>query len=107
MKASRSGELAGGEGSPVSSQRRSWAKNQGLSRAPRPMAMPAQPVVANMRAASARVRTSPLPMTGMRSTASTTLRMPSRLTLPPKPWARVRPWMVTAATPAFSNSRAK
>ena len=53
------------------------------------------------------MRTSPLPMTGMRSTASTTARMPSRLTVPLKPCARVRPWMVMAATPTCSNSRAK
>ena len=52
-------------------------------------------------------RTSPLPKTGIRSTASTTRRMPSWFTPPEKPCSRVRPWMVTAATPTFSNSRAK
>ena len=60
-----------------------------------------------MRSASRIERTSPLPMTGMRSTASTTARMPSRLTEPLKPCSRVRPWIVTAATPTRSNSRAK
>src|SRR6516165_4970088 len=40
----------------------------------------------------------------MRSTAATTARMPLRLTRLPKPWARFRPWTVTAATPALSNS---
>ena len=53
------------------------------------------------------IRTSPLPKTGIRSTASTTRRMPSWFTPPEKPCSRVRPWMVTAATPTFSNSRAK
>ena len=71
------------------------------------MAIPVQPVSSSIRAASARLRTSPLPNTGMRSTASATARMPSRFTWPPKPCSRVRPWIVTPATPAFSNSRAK
>ncbi len=33
--------------------------------------------------------------------------MPAWLTPPPNPCSRVRPWTVTAATPTFSNSRAK
>lgn len=71
------------------------------------MAMPAQPVSSIIRAASATPRTSPLPNTGMRCTASTTRRMPSWLTRPPNPCSRVRPWIVTAATPTVSNCRAK
>ena len=35
--------------------------------------------------------TSPLPMTGMVFTASTTAQIPARFTVPPKPCARVRP----------------
>ena len=71
------------------------------------MAIPWQPVSSMICLASFKLRTSPLPKTGMRSTASTTARMPSWLTPPPKPCSRVRPWMVIAATPTCSKSRAK
>ena len=69
--------------------------------------MAAQPVSANIDAASSIVRISPLATTGMRSTASTTARMPSRLTRPLKPCSRVRPWTITPATPTCSNARAR
>ena len=49
---------------------------KGLASAPRPIEMAAQPVSSNVAAASAIVRISPLAMTGIRSTASTTARIP-------------------------------
>jgi CHRD domain/PEP-CTERM motif len=78
----------------------------GFASAPRPIEIAAHPVSRNVAAASARVRMSPLPTTGIRSTAATTARMPARLTLPLNPCSRVLPWMMTPATPTFSNSRA-
>ena len=44
MKSSRSPYVPRGPGRPVASQRLSCRKNHGLASAPRPMAMPAQPV---------------------------------------------------------------
>ena len=58
------------------------------------MLTPAQPVSSNIFFAASGVMMSPLPITGMFLTASTTLRMPARLTIPPKPCSRVRPWML-------------
>ena len=67
----------------------------------------AQPVSRNMVSASCSVRMSPLPTTGIESTASTTARIPSRFTRPPNPCSRVRPWTITAAAPTRSNDRAR
>ena len=50
---------------------------------------------------------SPLPMTGIVRTASTTRRMPARFTEPSKPCCRVRPCTMIAATPASSSARAR
>src|SRR5438128_2141592 len=52
------------------------------------MLTPAQPVWSIIFLAASGVVTSPLPMTGIRCTASTTARTPTRLTVPPKPCSR-------------------
>ena len=54
-------------------------------------------VCANVDAASAIVRISPLAMTGIRATASTTARIPARFTEPRNPCSRVRPCTMTPA----------
>ena len=79
---------------------------KGLASAPRPIETAAQPVSSNVAAASAIVRMSPLATTGMRSTASTTARMPARFTAPLNPCWRVRPCTITPATPTCSKARA-
>ena len=61
-------------------QQSSCRKKKGFASAPRPIEIAAQPVSANVSAASAIVRMSPLATTGIRSTASTTARIPSRFT---------------------------
>ena len=64
---------------------RELAEQERVGNAPRPMEMAAQPVSRKVAAASASVRMSPLPTTGIRSTASTTARIPARLTLAREP----------------------
>jgi hypothetical protein len=71
------------------------------------MLTPAHPVSAIIWRAASGVVMSPFPMTGMERTDSTTERMPRRLTAPENPWARVRPWTKTAATPASSRAPAR
>ena len=106
IRSIRSSKVGSGPGLPVRPQQSSWRKIKGFASAPRPIEIAAQPVSSNVAAASAIVRMSPLATTGMRSTASTTARMPARFTEPLNPCCLVRPCMITAATPACSKARA-
>ena len=103
MNATRSTRLGAGGGSVPSSPARIERKTHGSASAPRPTTSPAQPVSFSIRLALGASHTSPLPKTGRPGTASTTDRMPAKSTAPVNAPARVRPWMVSAATPASAR----
>ena len=80
-------------------------KTHGRPSAPRPIITAAQPVAAIMAAASAWLSTSPLPVTGTR-TAATTSAITSHGARPVYCWLRVRGCTVMPSTPSLSASRA-
>jgi hypothetical protein len=81
------------------------AKTQGAPSAPRPTITPAHPVARRIASASARERTSPLPVTGS-LTASTTEAMMSHGARPVNCCERVRGCTLIASTPSLSATRA-